>query len=67
MCEQGCQNNTYHSHHLWKGALRLPEALIKINESNLRGRVKRGTVCHLLFETEENQIASKRQSFYSKV
>ena len=67
MCEQGCQNNTYHSHHLWKGALRLSEALIKINESNLRERVKKGTVCHLLFETEGNQKTSKLKSFYSNV
>lgn len=40
MCEQGCQSNTYHSHHLWKGGLRLPEALIKINESYSRGLVR---------------------------
>lgn len=40
MCEQGCQSNTCHSHHLWKGAPRLTEALIKINERFSRRLVR---------------------------
>lgn len=63
MCEQGCQSNTCHSHHLWKGAPRLLEELIKINESFSR-RLVREVFCHLLFEMEENQINSlKTQEF----
>lgn len=61
MCEQGCQSNTYHSHHLWEGAPRLPEALIKIKI--LTGICQRGTFCHLLFKTEEKQTAPKLKSF----